>query len=44
MTRFGMFGRLVRRAEFRGIMLRDLYEMDIQVHEVNGQRICTYYR
>ncbi|MEZ2743952.1 ABC transporter ATP-binding protein [Halopseudomonas bauzanensis] len=28
----------------RDEVLRDLYEMDIQVHEVNGQRICTYYR
>ncbi|MEJ6657073.1 MAG: ABC transporter ATP-binding protein [Pseudomonas sp.] len=28
----------------RGEVLRDLYEMDIAVHEVDGQRICTYYR
>ncbi|SER38983.1 iron ABC transporter ATP-binding protein [Halopseudomonas bauzanensis] len=28
----------------RDEVLRDLYEMDIQVHEVNGQRVCTYYR
>ncbi|WP_193073505.1 ABC transporter ATP-binding protein [Pseudomonas sp. FME51] len=27
-----------------GEVLRDLYEMDIAVHEVDGQRICTYYR
>ena len=28
----------------RGDVLRDLYEMEINVHEVDGQRICTYYR
>ncbi|MGN5518176.1 ABC transporter ATP-binding protein [Halopseudomonas sp. Lyrl_26] len=28
----------------RDEVLRDLYEMDIRVHEVNGQRICVYFR
>ena len=28
----------------RDEVLRDLYEMEISVHEVDGQRICTYYR
>lgn len=28
----------------RDEVLQDLYEMDIQVHEVNGQRICVYFR
>jgi len=25
-------------------VLRDLYQMDIRVHEIEGRRICTYYR
>lgn len=25
-------------------VLRDLYQLDIRVHEIDGQRICTYYR
>lgn len=25
-------------------VLQDLYEQDIRVHEINGQRICVYYR
>ena len=28
----------------RDEVLRDLYEMDIGVHEVKGQRICVYFR
>ena len=24
-------------------VLRDLYQLDIRVHEVDGQRICVYY-
>lgn len=28
----------------RDEVLRDLYEMDIRVHEVNDQRICVYFR
>ena len=28
----------------RDEVLADLYEMDIRVHEVNGQRICVYFR
>lgn len=28
----------------RNEVLRDLYEMDIGVHEVDGQRICVYFR
>lgn len=25
-------------------ILQDLYQMDIKVHDLNGQRICVYYR
>ncbi|WP_339648212.1 ABC transporter ATP-binding protein [Halopseudomonas pelagia] len=28
----------------REAVLRDLYQLDIRVHEIDGQRICTYYR
>lgn len=28
----------------RDHVLRDLYQLDIRVHEIDGQRICTYYR